>query len=377
MKGLGQERATSTRFGRASDTQRDADLGTDRLSAAFYPLIDVLSDLAVAIVLGVGGLRVLSGALEPGALVAFLLLVQQFFEPIRDLTTRLDSLQDASAAGTRIFEVLDEQPAIADRPDADVLPPVRGDVRLEDVHLAYGDGPQVLHGVALDVPAGSVVALVGETGAGKTSIARLVGRFYDVTGGRVLVDGHDVRDVTLESLRAQLAWVPQDVGLFAGTVADNLRVGAPDADLDRLRAAADAVGADEVLAALPDGYETVLEEGGGNLSAGERQLVAFVRALLDDPRILILDEASASVDVRTEARMQAGLRRLLAGRTALVIAHRLSTVVTADRIVVVDDGRIVEQGSHDELLAGGGRYARLYATQRLAEGATEDLRQAA
>lgn len=368
VKGLGQEAAQQQRFEEANQLQRREDLGTDKVSAAFYPVIDVLSDVAVAVVLGLGGLRVLSGDLDPGALVAIILYVQQFFDPVRELTTRLDSVQDTAAAGRRILEVLDTEPEILDGPDAVDLPDVRGHLRLEDVRFTYATGGEVLHGVDLDVPAGTTVALVGETGAGKTSIARLLGRFYDVTGGRVLIDGHDVREVTLASLRRRLAWVPQEVGLFTGTVMDNLRWGRPDATDDEVVAAARAVGADPLFRGLPDGYDTVLEEGGGGLSAGERQLVAFTRALLTDPAVVVLDEATANVDVGTEARMQEGLRRLLAGRTSVIIAHRLSTIVGADQIVVVDDGRIAEHGTHAELLAAGARYAGLYEEQMAAQG---------
>jgi ABC-type multidrug transport system fused ATPase/permease subunit len=363
VKGLGQERAVQARFSRANDEQRTKDLGTDLVSSAFYPVIDVLSDVSVALVLGLGGLRVLAGDLAPGEFAAFLLLVQQFFDPIRDLTTRIDSVQDSAAAGARIFEILDAPITLTDRPDAVELPPAAGHIRFEGVGFGYVEGRRVLDGVILDLPAGTTAALVGATGAGKTSIARLIGRFYDVQDGAVRIDGYDVREVTLASLRRQIAWVPQEVGLFAGTVLDNLRYGAPDATEEQVVAAARAVGADEVFAALPDGYGTRLDEGGGGLSAGQRQLVAFTRALLTDPAIVILDEATANVDVATEARMQAGLATLLAGRTAVIIAHRLSTIVNADLIVVVAHGRIVETGTHADLLAAGGAYADLYRTQ--------------
>jgi ABC-type multidrug transport system fused ATPase/permease subunit len=370
VKALGQERHTVRRFGRANRTQRDTDLGTDKVSSAFYPVIDVLSDGAIAVVLGFGGLRVLAGDLQPGELVAFLLYVGQFFDPIRDLTTRLDSVQDARAAGERIFEVLDTEIAIRDRDGARELPPTSGHVRLDDVTFAYTPGRPVLHEVTLDIPAGTTVALVGETGAGKTTIARLVGRFYEAEQGRVTVDGYDVRDVTLASLRRQIAWVPQEVGLFRGTVLDNLRFGVPDASREQVEEAARVVGAHDIFSSLRDGYDTRLDEGGGGLSGGHRQLVAFTRALLTDPAVVVLDEATASVDVETEARMQAGLRRLLAGRTSIVIAHRLSTVTGADRICVVADGRIVAQGTHDELVETSDHYARLYAAQLEAHAPT-------
>lgn len=368
VKGLRQESAQQERFELANQGQRTQDLGTDRVSAAFYPVIDVLSDVAVAVVLGIGGMQVLSGTLDPGALVAIILYVQQFFEPVRELTTRLDSVQDAAAAGRRILEVLDTEPGIVDAPDARELPPARGDLALHGVSFSYATGGQVLHDVDLHVEAGTTLALVGETGAGKTTIARLLGRVHDVTAGSVTVDGFDVREVTIDSLRRQIAWVPQEVGLFTGTVRDNLRWGRPDATDAEVEAAAEALGADELFTALPDGYGTRLDEGGGGLSAGERQLVALVRAMLTDPAVVILDEATANVDVATEARLQRGLRRLLAGRTSVVIAHRLSTVVRADQIAVVHRGRVVERGTHTELLAIGGRYAALYTEQLAAEG---------
>lgn len=368
VKGLGQERAQQGRFEEANQEQRTQDLGTDRVAALFYPVIDVLSDIAIAVVLGVGGLRVLSGDLAPGALVAIILYVRQFFDPVRELTTRLDSVQDAASASRRITTVLDTEPEITDAADAYDLPDVDGRLELRDVRFSYQTGPEVLHGIDLEVQPGTTTALVGRTGAGKTSIARLLGRFYDIDSGAVRIDGHDVRDVTLESLRRQLAWVPQEVGLFRGTVRDNLRWGVPGASDEQVRDAAEAVGAHELLDRLPHGYDTKLEEGGGGLSAGERQLVAFTRALLTDPAVVVLDEATANVDVVTERRMQQGMQRLLEGRTAVVIAHRLSTIVDADQIVVVHDGEIVQRGTHDELLAAGGRYADLYGSQLRAEG---------
>lgn len=344
----------------------DANLRAARLTALFFPTVDFLGVLAIGLVVWVGGTLILQGAdaatLTPGVLAAFVLYIDQFFNPIRDLSQRYNTFQATMAAGERIFELLDTQPDIVERPGAYELPAIEGAVRFDHVDFSYPDAPQiaVLRDVDLDVRPGEMVALVGATGAGKSTFARLLGRFYEVTGGAVRVDGHDVRDVTLASLRRQMGVVLQSTFLFDGTVGDNIRYGRPDATPAEIEEAARAVGAHDFIGRMPQGYDTPVREGGAVLSAGQRQLVSFARALLANPRLLILDEATSSVDTQTEKQIQAALERLLKGRTAFVIAHRLSTVVRADRIIVLDHGRIIEQGTHQDLLARRGRYYELY-----------------
>jgi ABC-type multidrug transport system fused ATPase/permease subunit len=310
---------------------------------------------------------VISGDVQVGVLVGFIAALNGFFDPIGQLSQVYTTYQSGMAALDKIFELLDEQPELRDAPDAIDLSRIRGEIVFEDVSFRYGgdapgeDGPKLALGdVSITVPPGQTVALVGATGAGKSTFAKLVARFYDPTEGRVLIDGHDLRTVRAESLRSQMGIVPQEAFLFSGTVADNIAFGRPGASADAIEAAAQAVGAWEFISALPDGANTQVGERGVQLSAGQRQLVAFARALIADPRILVLDEATSNVDLHTEGRIEAGLRRLLAGRTAIVIAHRLSTIRQAGRIVVLDQGRIVEQGTHDDLLAAGGAYERLY-----------------
>jgi len=289
-----------------------------------------------------------------------MLYVQNFFDPVQELSQLYGTFLSATAALDKITQILDEQPEVVDRPGARYLPEIAGDVRFEGVRFSYGRGDEVLHGIDLDVATGTTVALVGHTGAGKSTIAKLLARFYDPTHGRITIDGLDLRDVTQASLRRQLGVVPQEGFLFAGSVRENIAFGEPDATSEQIVAAAQAVGAHDFIMRLEDGYETELGERGLRLSLGQRQLVAFSRALLADPRILVLDEATSSVDIGTERRIERALETLLAGRTAFVIAHRLSTIRDADLIVVLEHGRVVEQGSHEELLARRGLYTSLY-----------------
>ncbi len=339
---------------------REANYETIVLNGLYFPAVDFLSSLATAIVLGFGGYLLLHDEISVGTLLAFFLYLANFFDPVQQLSQLYNTFLSATAALDKIIEVLDEEPEIVDTPDARTIERIEGAVRLEAVRFGYGSLPEVLHGIDLDVPAGTAVALVGQTGAGKSTIAKLIARFYDVRQGRITVDGVDVRELEQRSLRRQLGVVPQEGFLFAGTVAENIAFARPGASREEVERAATAVGADPWIRELEDGYDTQLGERGFRLSLGQRQLVAFARALLADPRILILDEATSSVDIGTERVIEEGLQRLLAGRTAFVIAHRLSTIRGADLIVVLEHGRIVEQGTHELLIRQGGAYTALY-----------------
>jgi ABC-type multidrug transport system fused ATPase/permease subunit len=351
------------RFAERNAANRDANVGATAVTSAFFPAMDVLSTIAVTIVAGFGGYLAIHGQVTVGVVVAFLGYVQQFFWPIQQLGQLYTQAQSALAAAERIFDLVDTPVDLKDAPDAAPLGPIEGRVEFEGVSFAYDPTRPVLDGVSFVAEPGQTVALVGATGAGKTTIANLIARFYDVVGGRVLVDGVDLRTVTAASLRSQMGIVPQNSFLFAGTVAENIRYGRLEASDEEVIAAARLVNAHAFITSLPKGYETHLGEKGGGLSQGQRQLIAFARAVLADPRILILDEATSSVDTRTEALIQQALAALLLNRTSFVIAHRLSTVRNADQVLVVDGGKIVERGTHRELLAKGGAYAELYRRQ--------------
>jgi ATP-binding cassette subfamily B multidrug efflux pump len=333
-----------------------------RLASIFFPSIDFLGNIALALVIWLGGAAVLGETITPGVLVAFVLYIGRFFEPIRDLSMRYDALMSTMASGERILDLLSAPVEVKDKPGAPDLPIIRGGITFKDVHFHYPDDPTpVLEDIYLDIQAGETVAFVGKTGAGKTTMIKLLARFHDPTTGQVLVDGYDLSQVTQNSLRRQMGIVLQDPFLFSGTVMENIRFGRLEASQEDVVAAAQAVGAHEFILRLSQGYDTPVQEGGVILSVGQRQLISFARALLADPRILILDEATSSVDTQTERIIQQALARLLKGRTSFVIAHRLSTIVNADRIVVIQDGRIVEEGQHHDLLTRHGIYYNLYS----------------
>jgi ATP-binding cassette, subfamily B, multidrug efflux pump len=355
------------RFRRRNAANRDANVQAVAITSAFSPAIDVLSTLATALVIGYGGYLVFAGSLSVGVLTAFLIYVQQFFRPIQLASQVYTQAQAAVAGAERIYNILDEEPEPADPPNARKLGPARGRISFQHVTFEYDPGRPVLHDVDFVVEPGQTVALVGPTGAGKTTIASLIPRFYDATEGAVRIDGRDVREMARKNLRANIGIVLQEPFLFSGTIAENIsygRSGDPaEASREEVEAAARVVNAHDFIMDLPDGYDTVLGEGGGALSQGQRQLLSFARAVLTDPRILILDEATSNIDTRTEAIIQRALATLLEGRTSVVIAHRLSTIRNADLILVVEDGRIEERGTHASLMEKSGLYADLYRRQ--------------
>lgn len=363
IQAFAQEEEAQRRFAKVNAANRNAHVGAMSLSFIFLPTMDFLGILSTGVVLWFGGRAVAADELSLGIVVAFLAYVSRFFQPVQELSQLYTTMQQAMAGGERVLELLDTAPEVPEPETPVEMPPIRGRVELDRVQFSYNPETKVLHDVSLVIEAGQMVALVGPTGAGKSSIANLVGRYYDVTGGAVCIDGIDVRTVSQQSLRRQMGLVSQEPFLFPGTVADNIRFGRPDAGQEDVEKAARMSNAHEFIVDLPNGYATEIVEGGVNLSVGQRQLVCIARAVLADPRILVMDEATASVDTVTEALIQEALDNLLKGRTSVVIAHRLSTIRNADIICVVQDGKIVEKGKHGELLALDGVYKNLYERQ--------------
>jgi len=363
VQAFSRERANQMRFAQINAENRDANVQAVGILSAFSPTLDILSTAALALVAGYGAYLVLQDLVTIGIVVSFVTYVRRFYEPVHAVAQLYTQLQSAFAAAERIFELLDTRPELTDAPHAIEMLHMKGRIEFDHVSFAYKEGEPVLHDICLVAEPGQSTALVGPTGAGKTTVASLIERFYDVTEGAVRVDGYDVRQVKQAGLRQQIGLVLQDTFLFAGTVMDNIRYGHLEATDEEVIAAAKLVNAHDFIQRLPKGYQTELTERGSNLSQGQRQLLAFARAVLADPRILILDEATSSVDTRTELLIQDAVRRLLKGRTSLVIAHRLSTIRNADQVLVINEGRIVERGTHTSLLAQKGLYHDLYMSQ--------------
>ena len=362
VQSLNRQEQNLEHFDELNHEHLSANLQASRFSGALNPVVELLLGFAMGVgIIFVGGTMALDGDLEWGVLVAFALYIQRFLEPIRHLTLQYTQLQRSMAAGVRIFEVLDLEPEVKDAPGAPDMPPLRGEIRFEGVSFHYVPGIDVLQDITLHISPGDNVALVGSTGAGKSTLVTLIHRFADVTKGRITVDGYDIRQVTRISLVGQMSMVLQEPYLFSGTVKENIRYNHEEASDEEVVAAAKVVGAHDLIMSLEQGYETPLAERGINLSVGQRQLISFARAIVGDPRIIILDEATANIDTHTEILIQSALKRVLQGRTSIVIAHRLSTIRNADKIVVLDRGRVVEVGNHQELLERKGTYARLYA----------------
>lgn len=355
------------RFTDLSDRYVGSTLKANGLSAAFSPTVSIINAAAIMIIIWFGGVAVVQGTVTLGIMVAFLTYVQRFFQPLQSMSSRFNQMQSAMAASERVFALLDQEPDIREVPDAKPLPAVRGHVKFEDVVFEYTANTPVLHGISLDAQPGELIAIVGHTGAGKTSIINVLCRFYDIRTGKVTIDGHSIGGVTIDSLREQIGLVLQEPFLFSGTVKENIRYGRLDATDEEIVAAAKAVRLHDFVEAQPFRYETLVGERGTQLSIGQRQLLSFARALLADPRILVLDEATSSVDTETEQQIQEALALLMRGRTSFVIAHRLSTIQNADQVIVMDRGKIIEQGTHEELLRQRGDYFQLYTMQFAAQ----------
>jgi len=378
VQAFSREDENIAQFRVSNQANRDANVKAQAFTSALAPTLEALSYVSMAIVAGVGGLAILgfvdflSGTISLGLIITFIAYTQQFNRPVQQIALLWTNIQSAIAGGERIFDLIDTPPDITDRAGAEEIPPIRGHVVYENVHAEYNPGEPVLNGVNIEAQPGETIAIVGPTGAGKTTIINLLPRFYDVKDGRVVIDGHDVRDVTRRSLRQQIGIVLQDTFLFSDTIMNNIRYGRPEATDEEVIAAAELARADSFINRLPDKYETKLGERGSGLSQGQRQLLAIARVALADPRVLILDEATSSVDTRTERHIQAALERLLTGRTSFVIAHRLSTIRNADQLIVLDQGEVVERGTHEELLAAHGFYYELYMSQFRRETEEED-----
>ncbi|HEU0020393.1 MAG TPA: ABC transporter ATP-binding protein [Dehalococcoidia bacterium] len=362
VQSLNRQYVNLQHFKTLNQEHLDANLEAARFSGSLQPVVEFLIGMGLGFgIILFGGWLLQRGSLDWGVLVAFALYLQRFFEPVRQLTMQYSQLQRAMSSGVRIFELLDLEPEVKDAPDAIEMPPVRGDIKFEGVYFHYVPGVEVLQNINVHVKAGENLAVVGSTGAGKSTFVTLIHRFADVTKGRITIDGHDIREVKRHSLVNQMSMVLQEPYLFSGTIMDNIRYSHGEASDEDVAEAAKSVGAHDFIMALEHGYHTTLAERGVNLSVGQRQLISFARAIVSDPRILILDEATANIDTHTEVLIQEALKRVLEGRTSIVIAHRLSTIRNADKILVLDHGRVVEIGEHADLLARNGMYAKLYA----------------
>ena len=364
VKAFRKEVRNDDEFGALASDYRDINIRSIRLFGTFEPGLMAVASVTVALVLLWGGIRVVDGSILIGTLIAAVLYVRNFFAPLQEVAFFLNSYQSATAALEKVSGVLEEEPTVPDPAVPVDLWHARGHLKFEDVEFAYSNGRPILPDFTLEIPAGETIALVGTTGAGKSTLAKLVSRFYDPTSGRITLDGIDLRNLHPKDLRRAIVMVTQEAYLFSGTVADNIALGKPDATLDEIRAAARAVGADAFIERLPDGYSTDVNKRGGRVSAGQRQLISFARAFLADPAVLILDEATASLDIPSERQIQDALQTLLADRTAIIIAHRLSTVAIADRVLVMEHGQIIEDDTPDALIGGDGRFARLHAAWR-------------